>query len=134
MTDLAATSKPLGLSDRLAEIVGRAFWQIPKENLYHAAIYQEKLEDCGFVAVDVRSIWRDVYPPFVEFARTRLKDRELVERMNPLFRRMLMGSLKARQRLSPEAMDYLLVSALKPARSGQTNTEVDDEQIALATS
>jgi hypothetical protein len=54
--------------------------------------------------------------------------------MNPLFRRMLMGSLKARQRLSPEAMDYLLVSALKPAQSGQTNTEVDDEQITLATS
>jgi cyclopropane fatty-acyl-phospholipid synthase-like methyltransferase len=117
MTDLAATSKPLGLRDRLAEIIGRSFWQIPKENLYHAAIYRKKLKDCGFVAVDVRSIWRDVYPPFVEFARTRLKDREVAQRMNPLFRRMLMNSLKARLRLSPEAMDYVLVSAAKPGKS-----------------
>ena len=116
MTDLAATSKYLGLRDRLAEIVGRSFWQIPKENLYHAALYRKKIEDCGFVMVDVRSIWRDVYPPFVEFARTRLKDRELAERMNPLFRRMLMSSLKARRRLSPEAMDYVLVSAVKPGK------------------
>jgi cyclopropane fatty-acyl-phospholipid synthase-like methyltransferase len=116
MTDLAATSKPLVLRDRVAEVIGRSFWQIPKENLYQAALYRRKLEDCGFVAVEVRSIWRDVYPPFVEFARTRLKDRDLAERMDPLFRRMLMSSLKARRRLSPEAMDYVLVSAVKPAR------------------
>ena len=114
MADLAATSKLLSLRDRLAGTIGRSFWQIPKENLYPAAIYQKKLEDCGFVAVEVRSIWYDVYPPFVEFALVRLKDQELAERMNPLFRRMLMSSLKARRRLSSEAMDYVLVSAVKP--------------------
>jgi cyclopropane fatty-acyl-phospholipid synthase-like methyltransferase len=114
MADLAATSKLLRLRDRLAGTIGRSFWQIPKENLYPAAIYQKKLEDCGFVAVEVRSIWHDVYPPFVEFALVRLNDQELAERMNPLFRRMLMSSLKARRRLSSEAMDYVLVSAVKP--------------------
>src|SRR5262245_36617013 len=61
MTDLAAASKPPRVRDRLAEIIGRSFWQIPKENLYHAGAYRKKLEDCGFVEVDVRSIWRDVY-------------------------------------------------------------------------
>ncbi len=123
MTDLAAASKPLSLKDRLAETIGRSFWQIPKGNLYPAALYQKKLEDCGFVAVDVRSIWRDVYPPFVEFARARLQDRELAGRMNPLFRRMLMSSLKARRRLSPEAMDYVLVSAVKGSQAGLTRTD-----------
>ncbi len=54
------------------------------------------------------------FADFVEFARARLKDRELAERMNPLFRPMLMSSLKARRRLSSEAMDYVLVSAVKP--------------------
>ncbi|HEV2665373.1 MAG TPA: methyltransferase domain-containing protein, partial [Blastocatellia bacterium] len=103
MADLAATSEPLSLRDRLAGTIGRSFWQIPKENLYPADIYQKKLEDCGFVAVDVRSIWNDVYPPFVRFALARLEDRELAERMNPLFRRMLMISLKTRRRLSSEA-------------------------------
>jgi hypothetical protein len=125
MADLAATSEPLSLRDRLAGTIGRSFWQIPKENLYPAAIYQKKLEDCGFVVVDVRSIWRDVYPPFVEFARARLKDRELAERMNPLFRRMLMGSLRARRRLSSEAMDYLLVSAVKPVWAGSGGFRAD---------
>ena len=116
MADLASTSEPLSLRDRLAGTIGRSFWQIPKENLYPASIYQKKLEDCGFVAVDVRSIWRDVYPPFVKFALARLKDRELAERMNPLFRRMLMTSLKTRRRLSSDAMDYVLVSAVKPVK------------------
>jgi hypothetical protein len=102
--------------DRLAGVIGRSFWQIPKENLYSAALYQRKLETSGFVAVNVRSIWRDVYPPFVEFARIRLQERELAIRMNPLFRRMLVASLNARRKLSPQAMDYLLVSAVKPVR------------------
>jgi hypothetical protein len=121
MADLLARTASLSGEDEALDVgfgfaEGRSFWQIPKENLYHAAIYRKKIEDCGFVMVDMRSIWSDVYPPFVEFARNRLKDRELAERMNPLFRRMLMSSLKARRRLSPEAMDYVLVSAVKPGK------------------
>ncbi|HXG65459.1 MAG TPA: methyltransferase domain-containing protein [Blastocatellia bacterium] len=115
LTDLAATTQPLAFRDRLAEVIGRSFWQIPKENLYPIDVYRQKLESCGFRPVTVTSIWVDVYPRFVEFARARLEDHDLAERMNPVLRRMLMGSMKARRRLSQQAMDYLLALAIKPS-------------------
>jgi microcystin synthetase protein McyJ len=114
LTDLAASSAKLALKDRLAQRIGRSFWQIPKENLYGKDVYRRKLEACGFVAVEVQSIWGDVYPRFVEHARRRLEEKDLARRMNPLYHRMLIASLKARKKLSQTAMDYLLVRAVKP--------------------
>lgn len=114
LTDLAASSAKLALKDRLAQHIGRSFWQIPKENLYTADVYRRKLEDCGFWSVEVQSIWTDVYPRFVEYARRRLEEDDLARRMNPLYRRMLIASMKARKKLSQTAMDYLLVRAEKP--------------------
>lgn len=114
LADLAASSNPLALKDRIAETIGRSFWQIPRENLYPIETYRKKLELNGFNPVDARSIWSDVYPKFVDYARVRLRDKDIARRMNPLYRRMLASSLKARRRLSQKAMDYLLVVAIKP--------------------
>lgn len=113
IADLCAVERKLSLKDRVAERIGRSFWQIPKENMYASRVYQAKLEHAGFNKISIESIWHDVYPPFVEFARARLTEPELASRMNPVYRRMLMGSLKARKRLSPEAMDYILAVAEK---------------------
>ena len=118
LADLCAVARTLALKDRLAERIGRSFWQIPKENLYPADVYRARIEAAGFVNTRLDSIWHDVYPPFVDFARARLDDSELQRRMNPVFRRMLTASLKARKRLSPEAMDYVLAVAEKPRRRG----------------
>ncbi len=114
LADLCAVDRKLSLKDRIAERIGRSFWQIPKENMYAADAYREKLEQAGFNGVRLESIWKDVYPPFADFARARLSDDVLSRRMNPVYRRMLSGSLSARKRLSPEAMDYVLVRAETP--------------------
>lgn len=115
LADLAAAADPpRAWRDRLAERIGRSFWQIPRENLYPLEAYRAALAGAGFDPVEARSIWDDVHPRFAAWARGRLGEPELAARMNPVFRRMLMASLRARPRLSPRAMDDLLVLARKP--------------------
>lgn len=114
LADLCGVTRPLALKDRLAELVGRAFWQIPKENLVPRTTYVRQLTAAGFEQVAVDSIWHCVYPRFAEYARARLQEPDVVARLSPVFRRMLAASLGARRRLDPEAMDYVLASARKP--------------------
>ena len=114
MVDLTSTGKKLAWPDRIAGWLGRSFWQIPKCNLYSPLEYQRRIESAGFQDVTVKSIWHEVYPPFVEFAKKRLLDPDLSERMNPVFHTFLKTSMKARKRLNPEAMDYVSVFARKP--------------------
>jgi SAM-dependent methyltransferase len=115
LADLASVDRRLALRDRIAGRIGRSFWQIPSANLYPARVYGEKLVAAGFADVTVRSIWHDVYPPFAAHARDRLEAPDVRARLNPVYRRMLAASLGARRTLDPEAMDYLLVRAVKPA-------------------
>lgn len=114
LADLCGIDRWLTLKNRLAEIVGRAFWQIPKENLVPRAVYAEQLRDAGFVRVAVDSIWHAVYPRFVDYARNRLHAPDFTARASPVFRRMLLSSLSARRKLDPEAMDYVLACGRKP--------------------
>ncbi len=114
LADLCGVDRRLTLKDRLAEIIGGAFWQIPKENLVPRAVYAEQLRAAGFVRVAVDSIWHHVYPRFADYARRRLHAPDIRARLSPVFRRMLLASLGARRKLDPEAMDYVLVCARKP--------------------
>jgi hypothetical protein len=104
-----------GAAERLAVLVGRAFWQIPCENLVPRITYADQLRATGFAGVAVDSIWHRVYPRFADYARRRLHAPDVVARLSPVLRRMLLASLGARRKLDPEAMDYVLASALKPA-------------------
>jgi len=115
MTDLCAAAGPIEWPARLQGRVGRSFWQIPAENMYDAARYAGELRGAGFEEVRIESIWQDVYPRFVEFARARLRDADVLRRMNPVFRRFLTVSVNARKRIRPSLMDYVLVRARKPS-------------------
>jgi len=114
LADLCGIDRPLTLKNRLAEVVGRAFWQIPKENLVSRRTYAEQLSAAGFVRVAVDSIWHQVYPRFADYARRRLHATDVRARLSPVFRRMLIASLGARHKLDPEAMDYVLAYGRKP--------------------
>ena len=114
LADLCGIERRLSLKNRCAEVFGRAFWQIPKENLVPRAAYAEQLRGAGFVHVAVDSIWRHVYPRFADYARRRLHAPDIRERVSPVFRRMLLASLSARRKLDPEAMDYVLACGCKP--------------------
>jgi cyclopropane fatty-acyl-phospholipid synthase-like methyltransferase len=113
MTDLCAASGPIEWPARMQAWVGRSFWQIPIENMYDSGEYAARLRAAGFDEAHVASIWQDVYPRFIDFARTRLRDAELQRRMNPVFRAFLSISANARKRVRPSLMDYVLVRAGK---------------------
>ena len=114
LADLCGIDRKLTLRNRVAEVVGRAFWQIPKENLVSRVTYAEQLRAAGFVRVAVDSIWHQVYPRFADYARRRLRAPDIRARVSPVFRRMLLASLSARRKLDPEAMDYVLACGRKP--------------------
>lgn len=114
LADLCGVDRQIALKDRLAEFIGRSFWQIPKENLVPRTEYARQMMTAGFTKVSVNSIWHRVYPRFADYARRRLQTPEIAGRLSPVFRCMLIASLGVRRRLDPEAMDYVLAIARKP--------------------
>lgn len=119
ITDLCAARGRMEWPARMQAWIGRSFWQIPIENMYDSDEYTRRLRAAGFRHVQLASIWHDVYPRFIEFARARLRDGDLRRRMNPVFRAFLWISANARKRVRPSLMDYVLVQAIKegpPAR------------------
>lgn len=114
MVDLIGLDKKLRLKEKIIEAFGRSFWQIPRENLYSARVFGERLRSAGFTNTKVESIWHSVYPAFVSFARKRLENRNVQSRMNPAFRMILRTSFNSRRKTDPEIMDYVLARAEKP--------------------
>jgi ubiquinone/menaquinone biosynthesis C-methylase UbiE len=114
LTDLCAAGAPMDMAVRMQSWIGRAFWQIPAQNMYDRGEYERRLRAAGFAEASVESIWQDVYPRFIDFARARLRDPALRRRMNPVFRTFLSVSANARKRVRPSLMDYVLVRAKKP--------------------
>jgi len=117
MTDLCAATGPIEWPARMQAWVGRSFWQIPIENMYDTGEYLDRLRTIGFHEARVASIWQDVYPRFIEFARARLRDADLRRRMNPIFRCFLSVSANARTRIRPGLMDYVLVQGQKRSQA-----------------
>jgi cyclopropane fatty-acyl-phospholipid synthase-like methyltransferase len=113
LTDLCAAGTAMEWPVRVQAWIGRAFWQIPAQNMYDRTEYERRLRAAGFAGAEVRSIWADVYPRFIDFARARLRDPELRARMNPVFRAFLSVSANARKRVRPSLMDYVLTRARK---------------------
>lgn len=110
MADIVQARAPANLSERLAEQGGRALWQIPAGNLCEIPEYQKRLERAGFVNISIEAIGEKVYKPFESFAQTRLKDPDVVARLNPLIRAM--WSIPNSGAL---ALEYVLVKAEKPS-------------------
>ena len=117
MTDIVPKTGPSRASFgwRVAEYFGRSFWQIPKVNMYDSAVYESKLRGVGFVNVAIRSIGEEVIDPFVHYARRRLDEPEVIERMNPLLR--LCWKASVRDRAPWKNFDYIIVTADKPRDS-----------------
>lgn len=106
------TVSPHDLRNRVAEYIGRSFWQIPQDNIYPRDVYVDKLRLAGFEHVQVCSVREHVYRPFAHYARRRLEEPEIVERMNPLLRRML--KISVWRETANATLDYLIVTADKP--------------------
>jgi hypothetical protein len=74
------------LAARLLVGASRAFWQIPPENWYGIEGYRRRLEEAGFVDVDVRSVRDRVAVPFWDALPSLLRSAAVARRWNPLLR------------------------------------------------
>jgi len=99
---------------RLGEDLGRAFWQIPAVNLYPKDVYLAKLARAGFENVQVRSIREQVFEPFARYARGRLQEPEIEQRMHPLVRAFWRSSV--RDAAAFDSVDYIIATADKGRR------------------
>ncbi len=104
---------PKNLRSRLLLRSAQRFWQIPAANLQEDSAYIGSIERAGFRNASLQSIWNDVYPGFVRFARERLAQPPVRDRMNPFFHAVLAKRVSGPVQSSPDPMDYVLVSARK---------------------
>lgn len=113
ISDIVPLARPEDstLADRIAEYLERSLWQMPKGNLYPSDVYIQKLAAAGFQNIAVRSIREWVYGPFVQYARRRLMEPDIVTRMNPIIRSMWAMSFK--RGIGNNSLDYLIVTADK---------------------
>lgn len=84
---------------------------IPRANAYATTEYQKRLNACGFVNSQIKSIAADVYPPLHAYAS---KHRELRERMHPLARLPFVIAERFSAETVFRGLDYVLVTAEKP--------------------
>lgn len=97
------------LPARLLVHASRAFWQIPEANWYGIDCYRDRLEEAGFVDVDVRSVRDRVALPFWDALPSLLRSPAVARRWNPLLR---LAVHIPRRWL--DSLDYVLASAGKP--------------------
>jgi cyclopropane fatty-acyl-phospholipid synthase-like methyltransferase len=84
---------------------------VSKENMDTQATYAQKLTASGFYNVQLASIWNDVYPPLHRW----LAQPGTLKRFHPLARFPYYGALCFDPKVIYGALDYIVVSADKPA-------------------
>ncbi len=97
--------------------MGRAFWQICKENVYDHEVYREKMISAGFKNVEVTSIREHVMEPFSRYILERMSEPEMIRRIHPPLRRMFMDLARAtlEQPADFAGLDYVLAIGDKPS-------------------
>lgn len=108
--DLIRRSNDLTFVMRLGEKMGRAFWQIPKPNLYDPTDYRKRLEQAGFVDITIEDITDHVFRPFKTFAQSRVSDPEVAARVHPWIR-----AAWAKENDGEHNFVYIIASARKPS-------------------
>jgi predicted NUDIX family NTP pyrophosphohydrolase len=84
---------------------------VPPANVEPQAPYRHTLEASGFRRVDITSIWADVFPPLHRW----LAQPGRLRRFHPLARLPWYALRRLDARVVYGAVDYVLVSADKPA-------------------
>lgn len=101
----------------LAGYLQRSVVATPKENMYPRCTYAGKLMNAGFRGVRVTSIREHVHEPFMRYLVRRIRDPEIVQRINPLVRGLWRGWLDAFASggsSGGEGQDYVIAVADKP--------------------
>jgi len=110
-----ATPEAFSFQRRMSEALGRLLWQIPEANMYTAEVLDDKLKAAGFENRKLRSISDKVFLPFRNFSRKRIRDLEIVARLNPLLK--IFWSADHGEVSDDHTLDYLIVTAQKTHRA-----------------
>jgi ubiquinone/menaquinone biosynthesis C-methylase UbiE len=100
---------------KLGHRLHRKFVPVPTVNQYPRDVYVTKLEEAGFINVNLFSIRDYVYPQFTHFLSQRLKEPETARKIG-ILGRALMGmvfNFRAPERSMPTE-DYIIAVAEKP--------------------
>ena len=91
--------------------LARSFWQIPAENMYTEEVYRNKMKEAGFKNIEIRSIAASVYKPLSKFLKTRLYEKDIVERTDPLILTAYRKSMQDTH--SWNSFDYIIATGEK---------------------
>ena len=89
-------------------------WRIPEANCIDRIQYADQLRDAGFEDVQVTSIREHVFDPLLDRLGRRLREPDVVARMNPLLRAVCLPNPYTRRVLG--RFDYVIATARKPGR------------------
>ncbi|HKN53059.1 MAG TPA: methyltransferase domain-containing protein [Amycolatopsis sp.] len=101
----------------------RALGAIPRGNLYSTEVYADKLRECGFADVRIRSLRDEVYGGFAKYLAHRLEDPEVTGRMNAALRMFWRQWVQAWQATTTDQavyagnQDYILAVATVPSQN-----------------
>lgn len=108
LADIVVARAPKNAIARFVAKIGRAMWQTPECNVYGQEIYCAKLEAAGFSDVKVLSITPHVFAPFKAYAKRRVMDAEIRNRVHPFLRHVWGASHGGFDNL-----EYLIITAVK---------------------
>ncbi len=108
LADVVSEHSPRGIVASWVAKRGRALWQTPECNLYGRETYVDKLASAGFGQIETASIGEQVFVPFKQYARRRVKDDEIRKRVHPLLRRIWAASHGGLA-----SLDYLIITATR---------------------
>ena len=64
MSDYVVKNAPRNLFEKLVAEAARKLWQVPRANVYSAAVYQQKMQAAGFENIEIEEIGASVIPGY----------------------------------------------------------------------
>lgn len=108
LADIVVAHTPNNAVARFVAKIGRAMWQTPECNVYGQDVYRAKLEAAGFVDIKISVITPHVFAPFKAYAKRRVLDAEIQNRVHPFLRHVWGASHGGFDNL-----EYLIITAVK---------------------
>jgi len=88
LADTLPYTTPHGLKAKFKAWATGGLWQVPLANYYDLAAYCQKLSQAGFSNIEVMDITDNVWQPFKAYARQRVQEAEIQERVHPILRKI----------------------------------------------
>lgn len=108
LADVLVVLQPETHFARLVAKMGRSLWQTPECNAYGADVYRAKLEQAGFTDIKITLITEHVFKPFKSYARQRVLEDEIQQRVHPLLRKIWGGGHGGFN-----GMEYAIITAVR---------------------